>query len=108
MITTSDILEEVSNVFDCPVSQIISKRRGYKEADARHAAVYLLKTQTFATNKEIASRLGYKHTTKVCNAKTYAESKMSSDPGFRQKITIVVTELVKLKLNEAKQPNITP
>lgn len=99
MITPAEILEEVSNVFDCPVSQMQARLVSTREADARHAAIFLLKTQTFETNNAIAVRFGYKNKDYVCRAKLYAEQKMQGDKQFHQKIIQIVNSLMKLKLN---------
>ncbi len=96
-ITTSgegkSIIHAVAEVFDVPFEDLLGKQRDKKTAFARHAAMYLMRTQTTCSLAEIGRELGDRNHATVLHGCNKILSELSSNPKLERQLARIVEHL---------------
>lgn len=80
------IKDVVAAFYGVPLIDMLSKRRDWKTAKARHIAIYLTRLLTTLSYQQIAIQFGYPEHTAILYAIRRMDARCKANPGFAQEI----------------------
>ncbi len=86
------IINAVSRFYDIPIESMKSKKRTNNIVNARHVAIYVIKTLTDLSQKEIGSIFGRDHST-VINSLETVDRNMRTINNYKENIDKIIKEV---------------
>ena len=94
--SSSVVLRMTANNYGIPVSNLVSPQRDRLTSEARHVAMYLLRTQSRQTTGEIGRLLGGRDHSTVNSGCTRVEKQLTADPSFQRRLLTLRTQIESL------------
>ena len=82
-LTTTSVINAVSQVFPVTPSDLTGRRRRRNETDARHCAMYLIHRLFRMSNRQVADLFGRHGSSSVCNSRRRYDALVATDPQYR-------------------------
>lgn len=84
------IISETSRTFGVPQGDIISKKKDAKTAKARQVAIYIVRTTTDLTQKEISEYFGNRDRTTILYSADLIAQEVEKDPNLKKTIDNII------------------
>ncbi len=89
-VVVNRIISETSRTFGVPQGDIISKKKDAKTAKARQVAIYIVRTTTDLTQKEISEYFGNRDRTTILYSADLIAQEIEKDPALKKTVDNII------------------
>ncbi len=89
-VVVNKIISETSRTFGVPQGDIISKKKDAKTAKARQVAIYIVRTTTDLTQKEISEYFGNRDRTTILYSADLIAQEIEKDPSLKKTVDNII------------------
>ena len=91
--TAAYIIEQVCSFFNIPVEDLTSAKRNKELVTARHIAIYIIRSLTNLSTKEIGKEIGGRDHTTVLNSINMAEQMLKENLDIKNQINSIISSI---------------